>query len=267
MIEGFMKHIIVFIILSVLLLPAQAQNTTYLSLQTESTVLQTGQSYEIRIQADSVVDLWLASVDITYDPSMIYVVGAKTGSPVQIGSLFTPSGSVIVLNQAKDQHVQYTASQLVPSEPLTGSGVIGTFKIYPLKAGNAVISFQQGELISVTFTGESDNRQMQTHKPPFSAVQLALTIMGGPVTPPVEASATLEPTATSSAPIFTQPAAQSTLENLSFLPTPQPTVPRPASTVSSNNDTGLIFLAGGLIVIAILGLGILMAFGRRGSVK
>src|SRR5688572_26015302 len=138
----------IFLLLCVpLFSPALAQDiTTYLSLQTDAAAVQTGQYYEVRIQVDGAVDLWLVSAEIDYDPEMLYIAGTKSGLPVQRGALFSPADSIDVLNQVEDSQVIYTASQLAPAQTLSGSGVAGSFRVYPLKAGNTTLSFRQGEL-------------------------------------------------------------------------------------------------------------------------
>src|SRR5688572_16505544 len=146
-----MKRIVVLLLLYGLLSTASlAQETTYLSLQADGLALQTGQTYEIRIQLDGAVDLWLASAEIEYDPASVYVIGTKSGSPVTKGTFFSPANSIIVLNEVDSSEVIYTVSQLAPADPVSGSGTAGSFRIHPLQAGTTVLRFRQAELIATT---------------------------------------------------------------------------------------------------------------------
>ncbi len=200
--------------------PVMAQEPTYLSLATPSTNLQTGQEYEVSIQIENVPELWMANLEIQYDPEMIYVLGTEAGSPVQLGSFFTPGASIEIRNLIQNDLLLYTASQLAPADLLRGSGVLGTFRIYPLAPGNTTITFRQVELFTATFTGEGEERMGTGSSPvPFTSIMLELTITGDPVEPPSEATATPEPTATPdnfSAAVV--PTREPTLENVTRAP-------------------------------------------------
>jgi hypothetical protein len=128
---------------------AAAQQQTNLSLQAVTTQMQTGQEYEINVRLDNVPSLWLASVEIRYDPNKLYVIGTKSGMPVRPGSMFAPETSVVVFNLVEQQRVRYTISEVAPAKPVTGSGVIGTFRVYPLSAGTTTLTFRQAELLTV----------------------------------------------------------------------------------------------------------------------
>jgi hypothetical protein len=177
--------------------PVIAQEPTYLSLATPATNLSTGQEYEVSIQIENVPELWMANLEIQYDPEMIFVLGTRAGSPVQLGSFFTPGASIEIRNLVQNDLLLYTASQLAPADLLQGSGVLGTFRIYPLAPGTTTLTFRQAELFTVTFTGEGEERAGTDSSPvPFTSILLELTISGDPVEPPSEATATPEPTAT-----------------------------------------------------------------------
>jgi hypothetical protein len=265
-----MRLKILWIGLLVLLLamPLSAQEDEALvALRTDSTDLQTGEFYTIRIEVDNVIDLWSSTVTISYDPETLYIVGTKSGSPVKQGSLLEGS-SVTIRNNANTNTGQliYTPSRLAPGDPMTGSGVLGTFQVVPLQAGETVLSFEDAQLSRVIFTtDDAGNRTLQESVfIPLSVTQLTFSITGDPATPPPEETATPTPTAT----IFTES------ENLPTN-TPEPTLRvvedvtrTPESVVPSDSPaaTGvapLLIIAVALIVIALVGLSVLFMHARR----
>lgn len=257
----------VFIILALaclLALPAAAQNPAVLSLQTDSTTLQTGQEYAITIRLDGVADLWLANVEIQYDPALLYIIGTSAGSPVKPGTLLDPAASVVIRNTAQRGQIVYTLSLLAPANPASGSGVVGTFRVYPLAPGAARVSFTRAELTTVTFTGEGENRVGGNPQPiPFTPVYLDLTITGSPVEPPSEATATPAPTDTPDARVGSSlPTAAPTLVNLAAAPT-SALAPSPAGDSAPGSDSTLLLAAVGLMLLGALGLIAVIAAARR----
>jgi hypothetical protein len=190
-----------------------AQEGAFLSLETDTTALQTGQFYEVRIRIDGVTDFWSANIDIAYDSSLIYVIGTRSGSPVQQGQFFSPGPAVIVRDFVKNDHITYTVSLLAPAEPLTGGGIIGTFRIYPLAPGSAPVLFSQADLVKVKYVETDTGTTREPEEFGFTPVLLDLTITGDPVEPPPEATATPVPTMTPS------PGAQSTIVAATVEPT------------------------------------------------
>lgn len=231
---------------------AAAQEQTNLSLQAVTTQMQTGQEYEINVRLDNVPSLWLASVEIRYDPNKLYVIGTKSGSPVRTGDLFAPETSVVVFNQVEQQRVRYTISEIAPAKPITGSGVIGTFRVYPLSAGTTTLTFRQAELLTVDEQGGS--------KPvSFQPVLLELTISGDTVEPPPEATATPAPTETTFfVPGATQPPQPTALVNV----TAAPVTPTPTAAPQADN-TPLLAIAIGAMVIGLVGLVIVLILWQR----
>ena len=66
--------------LTVLLVqPALAQDGAFISLNTDTTTLQTGQIYEVRVSVENVTNLWVTSFEISYDPKAIYIMGTRAG--------------------------------------------------------------------------------------------------------------------------------------------------------------------------------------------
>jgi len=264
-----LRRLIVLALVGLLALPAAAQNPAVLSLQTGTAALQTGQEYEITIRLEGVADLWLANVEIQYDPALLYIIGTKAGSPVKAGTLLDPAASVVIRNTAQRGQLIYTASLLAPANPVSGSGAVGTFRVYPLAPGAARLSFTRAELTTVTFTGEGDNRVGGNPQPiPFTPVYLDLTITGSPVEPPPEATATPAPTDTPDARVGpAQPTAAPTLVNVAAPPTPEALTPDPSPEGRGENtgasDMPLLLAAIGLMLVGALGLIAVIVKARR----
>jgi hypothetical protein len=255
----------IIILLLAPILPTNAQDQTILSLRSGTTELQTGQEYSISIQIDDVPELWMASVEITYDPSMLYVFGTQSGSPVTLGAFWTPELSLSIRNSVSQGVLSYTASQLSPAELLDGSGVIGTFRIYPLAPGKTTLTIRQAELTTVTFVGEGEERTGTDPRPvPVVAALLELNITGNPVPTPVEPTATPEPTATATAQFIpTRPAGQPTLANITLAPGAT-TTSAPAAEVTSEQDEGIssLLIVGILAVLMLASIGAIVIFRR-----
>jgi hypothetical protein len=239
-----------------------AQATPVLSLTAATTTLQTGTTYPVDIRLDDVSDLWLASVEITYDPDYVYILGTQSGSPVKSGDLFDPAEASVIGNSVQNDTIMFTYSQFAPADPVNGSGVLGSIQIFPLQAGTTQLRFRKAELTKVHFE-EQDGRRVgvSTSEIAFTPVLLELTITGEMVTPPPEHTAT--PTASPTADVallFVENSAtpESTLVNVTAAPrpsdTPQPLVTltpatRPDDASSAGNALplvlGLVFLLGG----------------------
>jgi hypothetical protein len=169
-----------------------------LQINSDSTALETGQTYQLRIEAHDINELWAANVVIQYDPQYIYIVGTKSGSPVRIGDMMREGGDTIFnsVNAATAQ-LNYAVSMFNPADPVSGTGVIGTFEIVPLLAGTTQLSFFKAELLSVELsTDENGQRLGNPVDIEFLPVLLELNITGDPTTPPSESTATPQATST-----------------------------------------------------------------------
>lgn len=232
--------------------PIGAQDeATILSLESEQTNLQTGQAYEVTIRLNNVSDLWLSSMEIAYDPALMYIIGTRSGSPVSLGDFFPGESTLVFQNSVQRDVVTYTISLLSPAEPLNGSGVVGRFRIYPIAPGETQLLFRQASI-----TAQGPNREPITLD--FTPVLLQLNVQGTPVEPPSEATAT--PTATASPTEADEssgnaPTERPTLVNATAAPGTAITVP--ATTQTEAESTSLLPLAVGMMVIGALGLLIL----------
>lgn len=202
---------------------ARAQSHAALSFETNTTALQTGQTYDMAIRLDGASDVWVVNVEVAYDPQRLYVIGTQSGSPVSQGPLFAPPESTVVVRNAVEQagNLVYTLSMLAPADPINTDGVIGTFRVYPLSAGETSLTIRSAEVTGVTFTGSGANRTPSAPQEiPFTAVLTNLTITGDTVQPPPEATATpaATPTSDRAAPAAPTSQFQTPLPNVTAVP-------------------------------------------------
>ncbi len=248
-----------------LAVPATAQNPTLLSLQIDNPQVQTGQEYVVTIQVDNVPELWMASMEIAFDPSRIYIMGTQAGSPVSPGSLWTAGSSLSILNRVENDQIAFTVSQLAPADLLAGSGVIGTFRIYPLAAGTTQLTFRRADLTTMTFSGEGAQRTgSDPRSVPFTPALLELTITGATVEQPAEPTATPQPTETPTAVFIpTQPAQPPTLANVTLAPTTPtaPLLPPPAAEEAEDEGPDMLLL-GLAALVAVSGVVVLVVLYR-----
>jgi hypothetical protein len=236
-----------------------AQQPATLSLEIASTDVQTGQYYDVNLRVDGITELWVADFQIHYDPALLYVVGTKAGSPIQQGALFTPGLSVVMRNFVESDTLIYTISQLAPADPISGGGVVGTFRIYPLAPGMTQVLFSRVEVTHITFVETDQGRVGTDPQPiPFTPVLLELNITGSPVPAPSEATATPTPSPTP-VPVIPEGVAteEPTLVNVTTAPrTPEPpatlVVPAESSSSSSLAIAVLITTAAGVGLVVIL---------------
>lgn len=256
-------YLVLILCFIAILLPTllYAQISTLLSLETATTSLQTGQTYEVSIRLDDAAEVWLADMQISYDPAMIYVMGTRSGSPVSQGALFDPASSAVIRNEVQDGLVFYTTSMLAPAKPVNGSGVIGTLRIYPLAPGQTQLIFSRGQLSKAIFEVRDGQRVgVGSEALPFTPVLLDLSVSGQAVEPPSEATATPLPTDTPipAADIF--PTQEPTLVNMTAAPrTPEPLVTLEVPTASNDSRSQLPLILA-IIVMMIGAVGTVITF-------
>jgi hypothetical protein len=251
--------------LLMLCVPVLAQdNQALLALRTDTTDVQTGEFYSVRIEIDDVEELWSATMQISYDPTMLYIVGTDSGSPVELGDFLSDGGLVIQNNINKTNNtLRYTPSRVAPADPVSGNGVIGTFLVFPLQSGQATLSFVDADMSRVVFTTNAEGfRTVQESVPiPFAVTQLNFTITGDMVTPPPEATATPTPSP-SPLPIQDPDEPTFTPEPTLVVVTDAPANATPEPADDSDTPT-LLYVAVGLVVFAVVGLGVMFVMMRR----
>jgi cohesin domain-containing protein len=262
------RHLLAIVMVCFLLavnLVAHAQEQAVLSLDTNTTSLQTGQEYEITIRIDNAPDFWTTDVALSYDSSLIYIVGTKAGSPIRAGDLFTPDSSVVVENVVQDSQLAYVVSKVGETSPATGNGVIGSFRIYPIASGQTQITFSRVQLVGLT-SYDPNAANVGTVPVAAAVVRLDLTINGDPVEPPSEATATPLPTETPTpfAGIGVQVNQQPTVVNVTAAPDviiPSPSVQE--IPVTAGTPSFPLILAFGIMLVGGIGVVVMFVLWRR----
>jgi hypothetical protein len=246
---------------------AQDSPDTFLVLDSDSTALQTGGEYEVRILVENVSAVWLGSIEITYDPAQLYILGTQAGSPVTSGAFWGVENTGALLNVVQGETVIFAQSMFNPAEPRSGSGVIGSFRIVPLTAGAAELRFGSGTSLTRTIFDTSSGQRVATASEaiPFTPVLLQLTVTGETVEPPSEATATPTPTPSPTPDDGTAqvaaPTEAATLVNITRAPaTPETTV---GVLPQANPDNTALLIALAAVLIGVMGLGVLFFLYRR----
>lgn len=263
----YLSLVLVGLFFACLSAPLHAQSNMLLSLDTASTNLTTGQTYDVTIRLDDAAEVWLADLQINYDPALVYVMGTKSGSPVSPGTLFDPGSSQPLKDEVlPNAMVHYLVSMFAPANPVSGSGIIGTFRIYPLAPGKTELTIPYADLEKAIFEDQNGQRvgvgsQRLTN---LTVAKLELTITGDKVAPPSEATATPLPTETPMpAPTNEQSTVEPTLVNVTLAPrtpTPATVEPPPAETGSTSP---LLIVAIVVMVIGGVGTVVVVISGLR----
>jgi len=244
-----------------------AQNDAIIALKADSTAVQTGQYYPLTLYLQDVSEVWQINAEIEYDPTLIYVVGTISGSPMTAGDFFAEEPAIVIRNGIQAGKITFTNSLVSPATPKTGSGVVATFQIYPLSAGTTQLRFTVADLTKVTFTQTTDGKRevTSTEDLPVLPALLELSITGETVPPPDESTPTPEPTATSELGGRGEDAtAEPTLVNVTLAPDALPTLIPELAEESDRGSLPILPIAVGLLVIGILGgLGLFVMSRRR----
>lgn len=261
----FIRFILIMLLLHSVAFAVSAQETTFISLNTETTALQTGQEYIVTILAENVTDLWGAELSIRYDPTILYVIGTESGSPVTTGNFIGDAPTLVVENGVGGGLVDFTIARLGREvEPVSGTGAVGTFRIYPLAPGTTQLTFANASLQSIIEEANGDRAGQSIE---FTPVLLEVTVTGDPVDPPPEVTATPPPTATPINAEFTAEPEATELVNVTRAPTEQPQIENEPPAETSGMTFGLLEVAIGLVVVGIIGLFVLVVLARGSRKK
>lgn len=245
-----------------------------LALRADTTDLQTGEFYPVRIEIDNVSELWSATMQIAYDPQQLYIVGTDSGSPIELGD-FLNDGGLIIQNAVleSDGFVRYTPSRIAPADPVSGNGVIGTFLVFPLQAGEVTLSFMDADMSRIIFTTNEEGQRtvQESVSIPFVVTQLTFIVTGEIVTPPPEATATPTPSVTpvtppaTDEPTFTPEPTLVVVTDSAAINTPTPVATQDVPDTPESTTSTLLYVAIGAVIVAGLGLVIVIIAMRRGS--
>jgi hypothetical protein len=243
------RSLTVFVLLCLLAVgQLDAQDSPALvSLDTENNLLQTGQEYEIRLRIRFAPEMSSAHFEISYDPNALFVVGSVSGAaPMQAGDFFGQN-AVITENRASMTQILYTISMLDEQNTSEASGVIATFRVYPLRPGTARVAINNVTFyhrVPDTRTSGGTIEEMQIVD--YTTGFLDVLVTGDPVQPPPEPSATPLPTATFTA-----------------VPTALPTIAPTSIPETGGIRAATSALAGVFILVGLIGLIVVAAVLMR----
>jgi general secretion pathway protein D len=131
----------------------------------ESATVDIGETVVAVVSVDGVSDLYGVEVHLAYDGDLLDVVDAESeveGTQIETGSMLAIE--FIVLNQCNDAQglIDYAASQMPPSEGVSGGGEIARITFKAVAAGSAelrvlsvVLARSEGRSIPVTTPSEA----------------------------------------------------------------------------------------------------------------
>lgn len=229
-------------------LPLVAQHPvgpTQVYLLPASFALQPGQTVNLNVHIDQVVDLYGLDIYLRFDPSVLEVVDADPGaSGVQLspGNFPDPATGFVFMNTANNTtgDIRYVLILLHPAPAATGSGIAVriTFRARALgssnvnfedlglvnKSGEPVSALRAGATLTVAYPPTITPTPTAT-VPPSSTPTLTMTPTSTS-TPTLTPTITLTPSATPT-PTETRPTSTP-----SVTPTPSPTLPTSTPSVT-----------------------------------
>jgi hypothetical protein len=131
---------------------AAAQSQAVVRIVPQTLKIRVGEVATVDLTVEQVSDLFGAQVHLTFDPAVLEVVDADAsteGIQVEPGTLPTPD--FVVQNIADNQAgtIDYALTQLKPSEPRSGDGLLARVTFRGKKAASTQILLEQFMLADV----------------------------------------------------------------------------------------------------------------------
>jgi hypothetical protein len=135
--------------------PSAAQPQTVVKVVPQTLKLRVGERATVELVIEQVSELFGAEIHLTFDPEVLEVVdadGAKEGIQIEAGVL--PAPDFVVQNSADNQAgtVDYALTQLKPSEPRSGDGLLARVTFRGRKAASSQILLEQFVLADIEGT-------------------------------------------------------------------------------------------------------------------
>ncbi len=129
-----------------------------------------GHTFIQEVWLKNMPDIYGAEVHIKFNPSVLQVVDADTGTDgIQIsnGSLLAPSDPEAIINSADNTAGQITwaATLLDPQPPVSGAGTIATIEFQAIAPGWSMVGFSNPDASSMS---DAPNRMVQVLARHFS---------------------------------------------------------------------------------------------------
>jgi len=131
---------------------AQAESDTVIRIAPPTQQATVGDATVIEIWVDDVVDLMGADIQIQFNPAILQVVdfdGSKDGIQIEPGYFLAPD--FVVTNDVNNQAglISYAVSQVDPTLPAGGSGVLAKISFLPIAAGSSSLDFTKTQLVVI----------------------------------------------------------------------------------------------------------------------
>ncbi len=173
--------------------PLQAQSVAVVRPEPAQLALELGQTATLEIRLENARDLYGIDVGLAFNPAVLEVLDADPNQAgVQMAPGAFPAPDLVALNAADNASgtARYVVTQLNPTPPATGSGVVFTVQVRARAAGQTELAIplvemsdRDGMLLAVT-TGASAievrGDPAAASQPPASAAHSASTSQPSP---------------------------------------------------------------------------------------
>lgn len=143
-----LKRATVLVVLgfSWLMLSGFVELQTVLKVMPQTRQARVGEDVTVELRLEQVAELYGTEIHLTFDPNVVQVVDADpTQEGVQIEPGVFPQPDFVVQNAADNQlgQVDYALTQLPPTEPGEGDGVVARITFRAQKAGMSQIYLER----------------------------------------------------------------------------------------------------------------------------
>ncbi len=191
---------ILFVSVLLTVTPLEAQSVATVRPEPAQLELRPGETAALEIRLENARDLYGIDVRLAFDPALLEIIDADPNRDgIQLTPGAFPKPDLVALNAADNAAgtARYVITQLNPTPPATGSGVVFTVMVRALAAGRAELavplvemSDRDGNLLAVN-TGSAT---IEVRGNPAAATGIAIQPPSGESSG--EAAATQAPTAT-----------------------------------------------------------------------
>ena len=127
-----------------------AQGSTTILIHEPSSNVNVGDTVTVDIKIESVTDLYGVDVRLSFDPALLEVQDAEPGTTgVQIQKGAFPAPECVIKNEADNSAgtIWYAVSQMNPTEPVSGAGVVASITFKGLAEGTSSVDFTYHKLV------------------------------------------------------------------------------------------------------------------------
>lgn len=138
--------VLVVLVFSWLMLSGFVELQTVLKVMPQTRQARVGEDVTVELRLEQVAELYGTEIHLTFDPNVVQVVDAdSTQEGVQIEPGVFPRPDFVVQNAADNQlgQVDYALTQLPPTEPGKGDGVVARITFRAQKAGMSQIYLER----------------------------------------------------------------------------------------------------------------------------